>query len=104
VLLWLQRLIHVLPLLALLVLVYGPGRQPLHGAQWVALGIYVFYLLPYIVISYYESYALALLGVKALLVIWGADRLLSWRQGPPRASAAAAPVSRAVARRAARAE
>jgi hypothetical protein len=88
VLLWLQRSIHVLPLLGLLALVYGPGRQPLHGAQWVVVGTYVFYLVPYIVISYYDSYAMALLSVKALLVIWGADQLLSWRRGAPRASEA----------------
>jgi hypothetical protein len=100
VVLWLQRLIHVLPLLALLVLVYGPARQPLHGAQWVALGIYVFYLLPYIVISYYESYALALLGVKALLVIWGTDRLLSWRRGARHVDSSVPATPQSVARQA----
>jgi hypothetical protein len=44
------------------------------------MGIYVFYLLPYVGISYYDRYAMPLLGVKVLLVIWAAERLLSlWR-------------------------
>jgi hypothetical protein len=38
------------------------------------IGVYVLYLLPYIGVSYYERYAVPLLGVKVLLVVWGADR------------------------------
>jgi hypothetical protein len=34
-------------------------------------------LLPYIVASYYERYAVPLLTVKVLLVVWAVDRLLS---------------------------
>jgi hypothetical protein len=43
------------------------------------LGLYALYLLPYIVVSYYERYAMPLLGVKVLLVLWAVDRLISWR-------------------------
>jgi hypothetical protein len=71
-LLWVNRLIHFLPFLALLVLV--SGRGPLHPAQWTVIGIYLFYLLPYVGISYYERYAMPLLGAKVLLVVWAVDR------------------------------
>lgn len=55
--------------------------MPLRPAQWLVMGVYLLYLLPYIAISYYERYALPLLGVKALVVIWAADRLLVlWRR------------------------
>jgi len=40
------------------------------------LATYALYLLPYIGVSYYERYAMPLLAVKVLLVIWAADRLL----------------------------
>ena len=39
------------------------------------MGLYLCYLLPYIVISYYDRYALPLIGLKVLLVTWAADRL-----------------------------
>jgi hypothetical protein len=76
--LWSNRLTHPLPFLALLLLVFTAAQRPLHGAQWAVIAIYLLYLLPYIGVSYYERYAMPLLGVKALLVIWAADRLLSW--------------------------
>ena len=39
-----------------------------------------FALAAYVVVSYYERYSVPLLGVKVLLVLWGADRIgaLSW--------------------------
>jgi hypothetical protein len=75
---WLSRLAFPLPFLGLLVLAFTAFRQPLHRAQWVVIGVYLLYLGPYIVVSYYERYAVPLVGVKALLVIWAADRLLSF--------------------------
>ncbi len=75
-LLWWTRLTHPLPLLALLVLLFTAGSKPLHPAQWLAIGLYVFHLLPYVLPSYYDRYAGPLLAVKALLVIWATDRLL----------------------------
>jgi hypothetical protein len=42
------------------------------------MGVYLLYLIPYIAASYYERYALPLLGVKVLLVIWGAEKVASW--------------------------
>jgi hypothetical protein len=73
------RLTHPLPFLGLLVLVFTSGRKPLDAAQWTVIGVYLLYLLPYPAISDYDRYAAPLLGVKVLLVLWGADRLLSFR-------------------------
>ncbi len=77
VLLWLNRVLHPLPFLALLVLALAAWRWRLSRVQMITIVIYVCYLLPYVVISYYERYAVPLLGVKALLVLWAADRLLA---------------------------
>lgn len=70
-----QRVVHPLPFLGLLVLAASSFSWRLHACQRVVIGVYALYLLPYVVISYYERYALPLLGVKALLVIWAAERL-----------------------------
>ena len=74
-----SRVLHPLPLLAVLVLIFTSAGRPLSRAQWIVIGLYFLYLLPYIAVSYYERYAMPLLGVKVLLVVWGLDRLLSWR-------------------------
>jgi hypothetical protein len=75
---WLSRLSHPLPFLALLVLCVSAWWRPLHWAQRTVMGVYCLYLLPYIAVSYYDRYAMPLLGAKVLLVIWAIDRLLSW--------------------------
>jgi hypothetical protein len=79
-LLWLNRALYALPFLSLLFLVITPSRRPLSWLQWCVIGVYLVYLLPYILFSYYERYAEPLVAVKALLVIWALDRLLSFRQ------------------------
>ena len=73
---WLSRLTLPMPFLGLLVLIGSAIFVRLPAAQWIVMGVYVLYLLPYVGVSYYERYAIPLLGVKVLLVIWGADRLL----------------------------
>jgi hypothetical protein len=77
--LWPKRLAYPLPFLGLLVLVFAARRECLPPAVWVVMGVYLLYLLPYIAASYYERYSIPLLGAKALLVLWAADRLLAWR-------------------------
>ncbi len=74
---WFSRLTHPLPFLGLLVLLLTATWQPLGRAQGAVIGVYSLYLLPYAAISYYERYAMPLLGAKVLLVIWGADRVVS---------------------------
>jgi hypothetical protein len=78
---WTMRLIFPLPFLACLVLLFTGIRQPLTGIQWTVISVYSLYLLPYIAASYYERYGMPLLGVKVLLVLWAADRLLAIRRG-----------------------
>jgi hypothetical protein len=73
-----SRLVHPLPFLALVVLLVKPGRRLL-WAQRIVIGVYVCYLLPYVVISYYDRYAVPLYGAKVLLILWAADRLLAKR-------------------------
>jgi hypothetical protein len=75
--LWVNRVIHPLPFLGMVVLLFTAIVQRLHPAQWLVIGVYALYLSPYIGASYYERYALPLLGAKVLLVIWAADRLLA---------------------------
>jgi hypothetical protein len=75
---WASRLTHPLPFVALMVLVFTAARRPLHGAQVAVIGVYFLYLLPYAAASYYERYALPLVGVKVLLLLWALDRILSW--------------------------
>ncbi len=74
---WTSRITHPVPFLALLFLLATALWQPTHSAQWTGMGVYVLYLVPYIGVSYYSRYAMPLLAVKALLVIWAADRFLS---------------------------
>jgi hypothetical protein len=76
--LWARRLIHPLPFLAV-VLLLAPGRPGFSWPRAVGIVVYGSYLLPYVVASYYERYAVPLLAVKVLLVVWGADRLIPYR-------------------------
>jgi hypothetical protein len=75
--LWSSRLAHPLPFLGLLVLLCTSAWRPLHWSRWAVIGVYALYLLPYAAASYYERYAMPLIGIKAVLVVWGADRLLT---------------------------
>jgi hypothetical protein len=73
---WIHRIIHPLPFLALIYLALTALRRPLHRMQVTVIGVYALYLLPYIGASYMERYAIPLLGVKVLLLIWAIDRFL----------------------------
>ena len=79
---WISRATHPLALVALLILVTSSIRRPLCGVQWSVIGVYVFFLLPYIGVSYMERYAVPLVGVKVLLVVWAADRLAAAPRQP----------------------
>jgi hypothetical protein len=72
---WVSRLVHPLPFLAVLMLLVTARWRPLHWTQWSVIGVYLLYLLPYIVVSYFERYAIPLLGIKVLLVLWATDAL-----------------------------
>ena len=74
---WLNRVLHPLPLLAILVLAYSEFWRPLHPAMWAVIGIFLLYQIPYVIISYYERYAIPALGTKAILTFWLIDRVWS---------------------------
>jgi hypothetical protein len=76
---WISRLTHPLPFLGLLVVLLTATRTPLVPAQRVVIGVYACYLLPYVIVSYYDRYAVPLLAAKSLLVVWGIERLLPIR-------------------------
>jgi hypothetical protein len=78
---WSSRLAHPLPFLALLYLGFSMTWRRLSWAQGCVMGLYAIYLAPYVVASYYERYAMPLLAVKVLLVLWAADHLLCWMRG-----------------------
>jgi hypothetical protein len=75
--LWLKRLTHPLPFLALVILLFTSIWKLLQPVQWLVITVYASYLLPYVLVSYYDRYAGPLLGIKVLLVVWATDRLLS---------------------------
>lgn len=92
--LWLSRALHPLPFVALLFLALTAVFRRLHWVQWMVMGAYVLYIGPYIAVSYYERYAMPLLAVKVLLVIWAADRLLCFLW-PPKPMLVAEPIEKA---------
>ena len=74
-LIWLNRCAHPLPFVALLVLLVAGIQGRLRAIEWVAISIYVLYLLPFVAASYYDRYGMPLIGVKVLLVVWAIKRL-----------------------------
>ncbi len=73
---WLSRLVHPLPFLSLVYLVFATRRSRLSSCEWIAATIYLAYIIPYAAVSYYERYAIPLLGVKTLLPAFAWTRLL----------------------------
>jgi hypothetical protein len=81
-LLGLHRLAYALPFAALLILLASASWRRLHTIEWVVIGVYGAYLIPYIGISYYERYAFPLLAVKVLLVTCSLERLGKFSDRP----------------------
>jgi hypothetical protein len=75
--LWIQRVAHPLPFVALLVLVVVGVRRGLSTIAWTTIAVYSLYLLPYVVVSYYPRYGFPLLAAKVLLLIWACDWIVS---------------------------
>jgi hypothetical protein len=67
--LWMLRWTHPLPFLGLLVLVGVGVNRGLTGIDWSTIAIYILYLMPYIVVSYYPRYGFPLLAVKVVLIL-----------------------------------
>jgi hypothetical protein len=71
---WLSRLTYPLPFLSLLVLLIAIPWRPLSGAEGIVVGVYLTYLLPYVIISYYDRYKFPLLAAEVILVVWAVSR------------------------------
>jgi prepilin-type N-terminal cleavage/methylation domain-containing protein len=100
---WLCRLTFPLPFLALAFLLVSAQWRPLAPAQWLVIGVYLVYLVPYIFISYYERYKFPLLAAEVAMVAWAFDRLRQRAAGFIPAvrnalSARTSPVARSVKR------
>ncbi len=68
---------YVLPFLCLLIALWL-RKAPLENGLVAAMWIYGAYLLPYVLISYYDRYALPLLGIKMVLAVYGVDTVIDW--------------------------
>jgi len=71
----LGQLAFPLPFLCLTLLLVTAPLRPLSRAQWVVIGVYLAYLMPYVIISYYDRYKFPLLGTEVALVVWGVHRV-----------------------------
>jgi hypothetical protein len=85
---WYAGLVYPLPFVCLIGLVATAPWHRLSWAQWVVIAVYLTYLMPYVVVSFYDRYKFPLLGTEVLLLLWGVDRLVRWAAGGEVAPAA----------------
>ncbi len=81
IVLWWCRLVYPLPFVAFVVLLYASISERTHSFQRIVICVYCLYLFPYVIIGYYVRYALPLLGIKVLLVVWATDWLVLQLKG-----------------------
>jgi len=43
--------------------------------------VYIAFLMPYVVVSYYDRYKFPIMGTEVILLVWGIDRLVRWAAG-----------------------
>ncbi|MBO0697811.1 MAG: DUF2029 domain-containing protein, partial [Zavarzinella sp.] len=91
--LWVGRATHALPFLSAIFLVVSAPWSGLRREQKVVLLAYAAYLVPYVLVSYYERYAFPLLPLKVLLIVWAADRILGLLPPPAGDGTPPAPAS-----------
>lgn len=75
---WLSRIVYPLPFLAMMLLALRAAWRPLPAEHWVVIGAYLSYLLPYVVVSYYDRYKYPLLAIEVLLVFFAAQTVFAW--------------------------
>jgi hypothetical protein len=80
-------LLHPLPFLCFILILCVKGHRSSDYFK-TALLIYIIYLIPYIIVSYYVRYSIPLTPLKLIFIAWGADLiLLATRNGATRRSA-----------------
>lgn len=70
-----KRVAFALPFVGVMLVVVTRTR-PLDRQVLASVWIYGVFLLPYVLVAYYERYAAPLMGVKMLLVVYGIDTVL----------------------------
>jgi hypothetical protein len=73
--LWTFYVIHPLPFYGLLLMLLGGGWS-VHRLKIISIIVYLVYLLPYVLVAYYERYSLPLVGVQALFCLWGLEAII----------------------------
>ena len=74
---WYARLVYPLPFVCIIGLAVTALWRPLCREQWIVIGVYLAYVMPYVVISYYERYKFPVMGMEAILLVWGIHRFLN---------------------------
>jgi hypothetical protein len=69
------RWTYPLPFLCLLFLVVTAPLRSLGTAQWLVIAVYLTFLLPYVVVSYYDRYKFPLVVTETMLILFAADRV-----------------------------
>ncbi len=68
--LFISYIVHPFPFYGLILLLYLEGQR-LDRQKLLAIIIYTSYLVPYVLVAYYERYGFPLLGMKCLFCYWG---------------------------------
>jgi hypothetical protein len=71
---FLKRLVFPLPLIGFMLIV-ALRPLPLEPQVVAAIAIWFLVLLPYVLVSYYDRYAIPVVGMKMLLVLYGIDSI-----------------------------
>jgi hypothetical protein len=74
---WYAQLIYPLPFVCMVGLVATSPWRRLRREQWIVIGVYIAYMAPYILVSYYERYKFPVMGTETLFIVWGIDRFLN---------------------------
>jgi hypothetical protein len=77
-----QRLVHPLPFIGLVLTLMARGWSR-DKRKKICIAIYVVYMVPYIMVSYYIRYVVPLDIVKILFCLWGSQAVCSWVVGRP---------------------
>ncbi len=67
-------LVHPLPFYGLLLMLVTRGWTS-DRVKVIALTVYLTYLIPYVLVAYYERYAMPLFGLHVVLVFWGLEAI-----------------------------
>jgi hypothetical protein len=82
------RLVYPLPFVCMIGLLATAPWCRLSWAQWVVSAVYLAYLMPYVVVSFYDRYKVPVMGTEVMMLVWGIDRLVRWAMGGEMAAVA----------------